>query len=235
MIKDEGQIFSNKESALCLFDTDLQRQHGNIRIIGTDEAGRGPLCGPVVACAAYIPTAAYSLIGGLVNDSKKLSPHKREKAFSFMLECGVKFGFAFASAREIDSTDILSCSLRSMLAAVRKLEAQLPHTPDVGRTLVLVDGNRRIRDNGELWQQTVVGGDAKSASIAAASIFAKVIRDRWLMLLDRQYPQYGFAKHKGYGTKAHIAAIEQYGPCPEHRFTFAPIKGRFTIRETQKK
>ncbi len=80
-----------------------------------------------------------------------------------------------------------------------------------------------------MWQQTVVGGDAKSASIAAASIFAKVIRDRWLMLLDRKYPQYGFAKHKGYGTKAHIAAIEQYGPCPEHRFTFAPIKGRFTI------
>lgn len=226
-MKQKGLISSYDKSALFSFDSDIKEQNNAGLIIGTDEAGRGPLCGPVVACAAFIPPGIENVLSGIINDSKKLSPLKREEAFSFMIKCGVKFGFAYSSAEEIDRSDILTCSLKSMLVAIRRLERQLPTLSDSKKNLVLVDGNRKIRDS-ELWQQTIVGGDAKSASIAAASIFAKVIRDRWLMLLDSKYPQYGFAKHKGYGTKAHIAAIEQYGPCPEHRFTFAPIKGNFS-------
>lgn len=233
MKQQKGQISSNDKSALFSFDSGVKEKNGAAAIIGTDEAGRGPLSGPVVACAAFIPPGIEHLLSGIINDSKKLSPAKREEAFSFMVKCGVKFGFAYASAEEIDQSDILSCSLASMLKAVRRLEKNIFPLSGAGTPLVLVDGNRKIRD-ASLWQQTVIGGDAKSASVAAASIFAKVIRDRWMLLIDRKYPQYGFAKHKGYGTKTHVAAIMEYGPCPEHRFTFAPIKGKFSRNaETQ--
>lgn len=200
-------------------------------MVGIDEAGRGPLAGPVTACAAYIPPAAYHLIEKEIDDSKKLSPQKREKAFSFMLQQGIKFGFGYSSAFRIDKINILEATFEAMHMAAINLKKACGL--DYSKTLFLIDGPHKIKNANELSQLAIVDGDAKSASIAAASIFAKVTRDRWLKLLDKKYPQYGFAKHKGYGTKAHISAINEYGPCPEHRLSFAPLNK--TIENTPNK
>lgn len=219
------------EVSLCRFDIELAKKKKAVHIVGIDEAGRGPLAGPVTACAAFIPLHAYDKLDSIINDSKKLSPLKREKAFSFMLSCGVRFGFGWAAAAEIDRTDILSSALNSMLQACGRLFICLKSLPELNfipeRTLVLVDGNHKMRNAGHIWQQPLIGGDAKSAAVAAASIFAKVIRDRWMDLLSEKYPEYGFSKHKGYGTQEHIRAISACGPCPEHRMTFAPLKTMF--------
>lgn len=230
---------------LCRFDLEIKRKNNAVRLIGIDEAGRGPLAGPVVACAAFIPPESFQFLRNIVNDSKKLSPHKREEAFLIMLKHGVKYGFGWATAEEIDRTDILSATFKAMNDACIKLFRQLqnetvchgktstactesdnlPFNP--AETLVLIDGNHKIRNARDIWQQEIIDGDAKSASIAAASIFAKTIRDRWMILLSKKYPGYSFEKHKGYGTAAHIRAIEQNGPCPEHRLTFAPLKQKY--------
>ena len=181
-------------------------------LCGVDEAGAGPLAGPVYAAAVILPREVE--IPGL-NDSKKLTEKKREALYDLITAQAVSYSIAAVSAEEIDKMDILNAR---MLAMNRAIEG-LSQTPD----LALIDGNR---DHGSSVSITVshlciVGGDGKSASIAAASILAKVSRDRYVSTeLDRAYPQYQFARHKGYGTKLHYAMLDQYGPCPAHRKTF---------------
>ncbi|MBQ2826961.1 MAG: ribonuclease HII [Clostridia bacterium] len=176
-------------------------------ICGTDEAGRGPLAGPVFAAACILP--AGLVIDGL-NDSKKISEKKREKLFDIICREAVSYGIASASVEEIDSINILEAAQLAMRRAV----AMLTPVPD----LVLVDGN--IARGFEMKAVPVIGGDALSPSIAAASILAKVSRDRDCILLDEKYPEYGFAKHKGYPTKEHRQKVFELGPCPDHRKTF---------------
>lgn len=180
---------------------------GHFFVCGIDEAGRGPLFGPVYAAAVILPPNVE--IDGL-NDSKKISEKKRELLFDVICEKAVAFGIGSASAAEIDEINILQATFLAM----RRAFDALPIHADYA----LIDGNRmpQLPIEGE----TVVKGDAKCASIAAASILAKVSRDRVLRELDSKYPDYGFAKHKGYGTKVHYEAIKQYGVLPEHRRTF---------------
>lgn len=176
-------------------------------IAGTDEAGRGPLAGPVYAAAVILPLGLE--IEGL-NDSKKLSPKKREKLFDEICEKALAYAIASKDVETIEKTDILSASQSAMVEAVNALKIK----PDA----VLVDGN--IARGFDIPARTVIGGDAISPNIAAASILAKVARDRYLDELDEKYPMYGFKKHKGYGTKQHRDALLEYGPCPEHRMSF---------------
>lgn len=180
---------------------------GYSAVCGCDEAGRGPLCGPVVAAAVILSTDTE--IEGL-NDSKKLTEKKREKLFDVIKEKAVAYAIAEASPEEIDEINILNAS---MLAMRRAVEA-LPRPAD----FALIDGN--CSRGFEIPTETVVGGDAKSASIAAASILAKVTRDRLCIEQDKLYPEYGIAKHKGYPTKEHMAAVREHGPSPIHRRTF---------------
>ena len=176
-------------------------------ICGVDEAGRGPLAGPVCAAAVILPE--HCEIPGLT-DSKKLSDKRRRELFPVICRQAVAYGIAFATEQEIDEINILQATFRAMQRAMDALT--------VRPNLALVDGNRET-DFG-LPVKTVVKGDARSVNIAAASILAKVTRDDYMLKLAEQYPQYGFEIHKGYGTRAHYAALEQYGPCPAHRRTF---------------
>lgn len=176
-------------------------------IAGVDEAGRGPLCGPVVAAAVILPEN-YKIEG--VNDSKKLSEKKRELLYDKIINEAVAVGVGISDVDVIEEVNILNATKMAMKEAISKLSVK----PD----FVLIDGNQMIDINIEA--STVVSGDAKSESIAAASIIAKVTRDRMLYDYDKVYPEYGFAKHKGYGTKAHIAAIKEYGLTPIHRPSF---------------
>lgn len=176
-------------------------------ICGVDEAGRGPLAGPVCAAAVILPPNVE--IPGL-NDSKKLSDKKRRELMPVIKEKALAYGIAFASHEEIDSINILQATLLAMERAIGQLRIK----PD----LALIDGNRE-KDFG-IPVQTVVKGDSLSASIAAASVLAKVTRDDLMEALAEEYPNYGFEIHKGYGTKAHYAALEAFGPCPVHRMTF---------------
>ncbi len=176
-------------------------------IAGVDEAGRGPLCGPVVAAAVILPEN-YKIEG--VNDSKKLSEKKREMLYDKIINEAVAVGVGISDVDVIEEVNILNATKMAMKEAISKLSVK----PD----FVLIDGNQMIDINIEA--STVVSGDAKSESIAAASIIAKVTRDRMLYDYDKVYPEYGFAKHKGYGTKAHIAAIKEYGLTPIHRPSF---------------
>ena len=176
-------------------------------ICGIDEAGRGPLCGPVCAAAVILPDNCE--IEGL-NDSKKLSEKKREALFDMIKEQAVFYGIAMASAQEIDEINILQATFLAMRRAV----AALAVTPDCA----LIDGNGK--PGLPMEQRTIIKGDSKSVSIAAASILAKVTRDRYMKEMDKQYPQYAFAQHKGYGTKLHYEKLAEHGLCPEHRRTF---------------
>ena len=189
------------------FDQQFRDACGGI-ICGVDEAGRGPLAGPVYAAAVILSPDAP--IDGL-NDSKKLSEKKREALYDVIIERSVAYCIASASVEEIEEYNILNATYLAMTRAVQGL-AVLPD-------LALVDGNR-IPPHLGVAAQTVIKGDAQSESIAAASILAKVTRDRLLVQMDARYPEYGFAVHKGYGTKAHTAALKAYGPCPEHRLSF---------------
>lgn len=176
-------------------------------LCGVDEAGRGPLAGPVCAAAVMLPRNL--VIPGL-NDSKKLSPKKRDALYDAILAQAVSYGIAFATVEEIEKWNILGATFLAMNRAIE----QLSEPP----ALALIDGNRNsgIQVN----SQCVVGGDGKCAEIAAASILAKVTRDRYMLQMAEQYPQYGFAQHKGYGTAAHYAELREYGPCPIHRPSF---------------
>ena len=180
---------------------------GYTAVCGTDEAGRGPLCGPVVAAAVILPRGIE--IEGL-NDSKKLTEKKREKLFDIIKEKAIAYAIAEATPQEIDEINILNAS---MLAMRRAIEA-LPVKAD----FALIDGNCQRGFN--IPTEAVVKGDAKSASIAAASVLAKVTRDRGCIELDKLYPEYGIAKHKGYPTKDHMEAVRKYGPSPIHRVSF---------------
>ena len=176
-------------------------------ICGVDEAGRGPLAGPVCAAAVILPRGLE--IEGL-NDSKKLSEKKREELFEQIKAKAIAYGIAFAEVEEIEEMNILNATFLAM----RRAAAQLECTPDIA----LVDGNR---DPGlEIDTRLVVKGDSRCADIAAASILAKVTRDRYMLEMDRIYPQYLFSKHKGYGTKAHYEALREFGPSPIHRPSF---------------
>ena len=176
-------------------------------VCGVAEAGRGPLAGPVCAAAVILPRE--TVIEGL-NDSKKLTDKKRRELYDVITQTAAAYGIAFASEQEIDEVNILQATFLAMERAMQKLA--------VRPQLALIDGNR-ARDFG-LPVRTIVHADALSASVAAASILAKVTRDRLMEELDGEYPQYGFAVHKGYGTKRHYEALRAFGPCPIHRRTF---------------
>lgn len=176
-------------------------------ICGVDEAGRGPLCGPVVAAAVILPK--HGCIEG-VNDSKKISEKKREKLYDDIMKGAIAVGIGISDVDVIEKVNILNATKIAMKKAIESLSIK----PDY----VLIDGNQKI--DIDILQETVVSGDAKSESIASASIIAKVTRDRMLRKFDEMYPEYGFAKHKGYGTKAHIEAIKKYGLTPIHRKSF---------------
>ena len=176
-------------------------------VCGVDEAGRGPLCGPVFAAACILPDGLY--IEGL-NDSKKLTEKKREKLFDIIKEEAVAYCIASASVEEIDELNILEADLLAMRRAIDGL--------GVKADFAIIDGN--IARDFQIPAKAVVKGDATSMSIAAASVLAKVARDRICADLDRDYPEYGIAKHKGYGTKAHMDALRKYGPSPIHRKKF---------------
>lgn len=176
-------------------------------IAGIDEVGRGPLAGPVVTACVALPLS--KLVEG-VDDSKKLSEKKRELLYDEIVEKAITYGIAFATVEEIEKKNILEATFLAMNRAIEKLS--------VRPALALIDGNR---DKGIcVPSRCVIGGDGKCADIAAASILAKVTRDRYMLEMAERYPQYGFEKHKGYGTAAHYAAIREYGPSPLHRMSF---------------
>ena len=187
----ENEIYDSGLSPLC----------------GVDEAGRGPLAGPVCAAAVILPRG--TVIEGL-NDSKKLSEKRREALYDEIVESAIAFGIAFASVEEIEEKNILEATFLAMNRAIEQLS--------VVPALALIDGNRN--KGIETASRCVIGGDGKCADIAAASILAKVTRDRYMLKMAEEYPQYGFDKHKGYGTAAHYAAIREYGPSPIHRMSF---------------
>ena len=187
---------------------DISRKNEEIKVIcGVDEAGRGPLAGPVVAAACILPDGF--VIEGL-NDSKKLTEKKRDKLFDVIIANAIDYSIASASVEEIEEINILNAAMLAMKRAINGLKIK----PD----LALIDGN--TSRGFDVKTETVVGGDAKSPSIAAASILAKVTRDRMCYEFDKEYPEYGFAKHKGYGTKLHTEAIKAYGVTPIHRPSF---------------
>ncbi|MBR3628286.1 MAG: ribonuclease HII [Elusimicrobia bacterium] len=196
--------------SLFEFDKDFYNK-GLSFVSGVDEAGRGPLAGPVVAAAVILPKDIF--IDG-VNDSKKLTEKKRNILFEEIKQNAFSYGIGIVDSKTIDEINILQATFLAMKKALEQLSVK----PD----LVLIDGNHTI-PNIQNKQQYIVSGDAKSASIACASILAKVTRDNIMYEYAKQYPQYSFEKHKGYGTKAHLEAIQKYGPCPIHRMTFAPL------------
>ena len=194
------------EKNMWLIEQQCFAQGYNV-ICGVDEAGRGPLAGPVCAAAVILP--ANLEIPGL-DDSKKLTDKRRRELMPIIKENAIAYGIAFADEKEIDEINILQATYLAMERAI----AQLQVKPE----LCLIDGNRS-KDFG-IPVQTVVHGDSLSASIAAASILAKVTRDDYMLQLAEKYPQYSFEVHKGYGTKTHYAALTEYGPCDAHRMTF---------------
>ena len=191
----EGMIFGKGYKAVC----------------GVDEAGRGPLAGPVVAAAVILPEN-FDLDG--LDDSKKCSPELREEIFQAVIELGVPCGIGIIDNKVIDQINILKASLMAMRKAVMDLGQQ----PD----FVLVDGNQMIPKL-SYPQMSVIGGDSRCKAISAASIMAKVTRDRIMMKYDELYPAFSFAQHKGYGTEQHLAELKQHGPCDIHRRSFRPV------------
>ncbi|OKZ57640.1 MAG: ribonuclease HII [Clostridium sp. 26_21] len=200
--KEEQRLEKLKE-----YENELQNK-GFEYICGIDEAGRGPLAGPVVVASVIMPKD--SIIEG-INDSKKVSEKKREKLYDLILEQAISYGVGIIGQDEIDDINILNATKKGLTNSLKELTQR----PD----LILVDALTNIDTLG-IPYESIIKGDAKCYSISAASIIAKVTRDRIMREWDKIYPQYGFATHKGYGTSAHINAIKEYGPCPLHRKTF---------------
>eukprot|EP00892_Ulva_mutabilis_P004512 jgi/Ulvmu1/2432/UM134_0013.1 len=187
---------------------------GHAQVAGVDEAGRGPLAGPVVAAACIVSTDVHIC---RIADSKTISEADREKIYEELISHpGVTYGIGIQDARSIDEVNILQATYRAMEAAVQNLPGTAP-------SAVLVDGNRKPPNIHADHVETIVKGDSKCFSIAAASIIAKVTRDRMMLQAHEKWPVYGFAAHKGYGTKAHMAAVHKHGPCDIHRLTFRPL------------
>lgn len=234
---------------MTTFDKEKERALlGHQYIIGVDEVGRGPLAGPVVAAAVWYKDPDFAIPAelekefALIRDSKKLSEKQREKAFGFVME-HFDTGIGIISAETIDRVNILEATFLAMKSATADLlkkirqdtrnkiqdasKAQETSDKVQGGTeesfYFLIDGNQRI-PNFSYHQEPIVGGDGIAKSIAAASIIAKVTRDRMIAEYDQEYPGYGFAEHKGYGTKAHMDALRQKGPCPIHRKSFRPVQ-----------
>ncbi len=197
------------------WETAVSTHHTHIA--GIDEAGRGALAGPVVAAAVLLPLHDARVMGMLtaVNDSKQLSPKKRDIFYDLISQYAVAIGVGVESAAVVDALGIIQATKRAMVTAVSHLDPP----PDY----LLIDGRIRLPSLNTP-QQSIIRGDGKSLSIAAASIIAKVTRDRLMVEMDRLYTAYGFAQHKGYGTQMHRDAIAQHGACPTHRQTFAPIR-----------
>jgi ribonuclease HII len=196
----------------------IRRHTGLARIAGLDEAGRGALAGPVVAAAVILPLDAPQTLQKLegVNDSKQLSAAKREVLYDLIVEHALCWGVGYTPAAGIDRLGIIAANARAMKAALDQL-----HPPG---EFLLIDGRMHLRSVPQP-QQSVIRGDSLSLSIAAASILAKVTRDRQMVALHERFPQYGFARHKGYCTRAHVAALQKHGPQPDiHRYSFAPIR-----------
>ncbi|WP_128738518.1 ribonuclease HII [Lederbergia galactosidilytica] len=193
------------------------RQMGYHFIAGIDEVGRGPLAGPVVSAAVILPKNHYIL--GL-NDSKKLTVNKRNQLYKQIIDEAVSVGIGIVTAKEIDEINILQATKKSMLTALQNLQVQ----PD----FLLIDA---VQLDSIYPESSIVKGDMNSVSIAAASIVAKVTRDQLMNDYEVQYPGYAFQEHKGYGTKKHLDAISELGPCPIHRTSFAPIKSLFKERD----
>ena len=200
--KEEQRLIALKQIEEEIYNS------GTKCICGIDEAGRGPLAGPVVVAAAIMPR--YSMIEG-VNDSKKVSEKKREELYEIITNEAIAYGVGIIDQKEIDRINILNATKEGLTMAIKELSVR----PD----LIIVDALTKIDTDGIAYR-SIVKGDAKCYSIAAASIIAKVTRDRIMREWDKVYPEYGFEKHKGYGTSAHIAAIKEYGLCPIHRKSF---------------
>jgi ribonuclease HII len=203
-------LFPEEEIDTLFFER-AAHQRGYRYIAGIDEAGRGPLAGPVVAAAVILP-ARFDLPG--LTDSKRLSARQRETLYPLIRKQAVAIGIGLASADDIDRYNILQATLRSMHQAVGRLNCAVD--------FLLVDGISRIPT--AIPQETLKKGDLRSLSISAASIVAKVIRDRIMITYDKQYPEYGFARHKGYGSAEHMKCIARCGPTPLHRKTFRGVK-----------
>jgi ribonuclease HII len=181
-------------------------------VAGVDEAGRGPLAGPVTAAAVVLPKDANI---AYLNDSKKLTPKRREELFEIIKQKALFYSIQSVDNETIDKINILQATFLAMRNCITDLK--------VKPSICLIDGNHKI-PNISLPQEAIIGGDAKSASIAAASILAKVTRDRIMLEYAKEYPQYFFDKHKGYGTKLHMDTLQKYGSCPIHRKTFEPVR-----------
>lgn len=199
------------------FDDDARARGRIATVIGVDEAGRGPLAGPVVVAAVSLPKVPTDELRQ-IRDSKMMTPKSRSRLFGVVRSQALAVSVAWAHPRAIDRDNILAATLSAMGRAARRAAAKAGGEP----VLVLVDGPREIRAF-ELPQRAVVDGDAKSLCIAAASVVAKVVRDRWMERLARRHPGYGFEVHKGYGTKAHLSALALLGPCAAHRLTYEPV------------
>lgn len=195
----------------------VREELGITYVVGVDEAGRGAVAGPVVAAAVILPLDAPERLQHLnaVNDSKQITPQKREALYTLIVEHALAYGVGSTPAASIDEIGILPANAQAMKAALQELNP--------AGEFLLIDGRMRLKGIA-LPQRAVIRGDSLSLSIAAASILAKVTRDRHMIDQDAHYPQYGFARHKGYCTRQHVAALEEYGPCPIHRHSFAPIR-----------
>jgi ribonuclease HII len=198
-------------------ELEVQSTTGVCYIAGIDEAGRGAIAGPVTAASVILPLDQPDLLERLkgVNDSKRLSARRREALYILILQVALTSGSASTSAKEIDNLGIIPANAQAMSNAVSSLDPQPEH--------LLIDGRMRLK-NLPHPQDSIIRGDGKSLSIAAASILAKVRRDRFMVKMDERYPGYGFARHKGYCTPQHVAALSEMGPCPIHRYSFAPIR-----------
>lgn len=201
---------SNLECDLLKYEKDLYKNGVNF-IAGVDEVGRGPLVGPVVAAAVILPIN-YHLDG--LNDSKKLTEKKRERFYDILMQEAIAIGIGEASAKEIDEINIYQASKLAMMRALKNLKIKPEH--------VLVDA-MPLKEI-DIPSTSIIHGDALSLSIAAASVIAKVTRDRMMIELDKKYPEYGFAQHKGYPTKKHLEVLQKYGVLDNYRFTYGPVR-----------
>ncbi|MDW8028191.1 MAG: ribonuclease HII [Armatimonadota bacterium] len=212
---DRGERWTQEAILLKL----KQWKQMGLKVIGVDEAGRGPLAGPVVAAAVFLPYELLFAEPPIFRDSKKLKAEEREKLFRLMLQSGAKIGIGKATNVEIDRLNIRQASALAMRRAIENLKHRFPY---LQVDLALVDGDNL----GELGVSChfILDGDEVCPIISAASIIAKVVRDNLMSAYGKRYPQYGFAKHKGYPTREHIEALRKFGPCPIHRLTFSPLR-----------